>query len=112
VEKGLSLLNSNGRLGFILPHKFFNAQYGQPLRGLIAQGKHLSKVVHFGDQQVFDNATTYTCLMFLNKQGQEIITFEKVSEIANWKNGNSGSVINLDYMNLGNLECNFQNREQ
>ena len=26
VEKGLSLLNKQGRLGFILPHKFFNAQ--------------------------------------------------------------------------------------
>ena len=26
VERGLSLLNKNGRLGFILPHKFFNAQ--------------------------------------------------------------------------------------
>ena len=31
VEQGLSLLNKNGRLGFILPHKFFNAKYGQPL---------------------------------------------------------------------------------
>ena len=63
VEKGLSLLNMRGRLGFILPHKFFNAQYGQPLRELIAEGKHLAKVVHFGDQQVFENATTYTCLI-------------------------------------------------
>ena len=26
VEKGLSLLNERGRLGFILPHKFFNAE--------------------------------------------------------------------------------------
>jgi hypothetical protein len=35
VEKGLSLLRAGGRLGYILPHKFFNAQYGAPLRGLI-----------------------------------------------------------------------------
>ena len=41
VEKGLSLLNGKGRLGYILPHKFFNAQYGEPLRGLISKGKHL-----------------------------------------------------------------------
>ena len=35
VEKALSLLNAKGKLGFILPHKFFNAQYGEPLRGVI-----------------------------------------------------------------------------
>ena len=35
----------------------------------MAQGKHLSHVVHFGDQQVFAGATTYTCLMFLDKAG-------------------------------------------
>ena len=34
-----SLLNPRGRLGFILPHKFFNAQYGEPLRGLLAEGQ-------------------------------------------------------------------------
>ena len=49
VEKALSLLNERGQLGFILPHKFFNAQYGEPLRGLIAEGRHLADVVHFGD---------------------------------------------------------------
>ena len=73
VEKALSLLNERGRLGFILPHKFFNAQYGEPLRGLIAEGRHLADVVHFGDQQVFAGATTYTCLLFLEKEGAEVV---------------------------------------
>jgi hypothetical protein len=86
VEKALSLLNKNGKLGFILPHKFFNAQYGEPLRGVLASGKHLSKIVHFGDQQVFSGATTYTCLMFLNKQGVDEFEFTKVSDLENWCN--------------------------
>ena len=73
VEKALSLLNEHGRLGFILPHKFFNAQYGEPLRGLIAEGQHLADVVHFGDQQVFAGATTYTCLLFLEKAGAQVV---------------------------------------
>ena len=67
VEKALSLLNKSGKMGFILPHKFFNAQYGEGLRGIISKGKHLSHVIHFGDQQVFKGATTYTCLLFLEK---------------------------------------------
>jgi type I restriction-modification system DNA methylase subunit len=85
VEKALSLLNSKGKLGFILPHKFFNAQYGASLRSVIASGKHLAKVVHFGDQQVFENATTYTCLMFLDKAGHDEFEFEKVRDLESWR---------------------------
>jgi Eco57I restriction-modification methylase/TaqI-like C-terminal specificity domain len=91
VEKGLSLLNDSGRLGFILPHKFFNAQYGQGLRGLISQGKHLSGVVHFGDQQVFSGTTTYTCLLFLEKGGSENINVSKVSDLDGWRKGEASS---------------------
>ncbi len=85
VEKGLSLLNKTGRLGFILPHKFFNAQYGEPLRELIAKGKHLADILHFGDQQVFSGATTYTCLLFLDKAGADKCRFTKVNDLSEWR---------------------------
>ena len=84
AERGLSLLRPHGLLGFILPHKFFNAKYGEALRGLISRGKHLAQVVHFGDQQVFSGATTYTCLMFLAKEGREECYVQKVSELDRW----------------------------
>ena len=87
VEKALELLNERGRLGYILPHKFFNAQYGAPLRGLIAEGKHLAEVVHFGDQQVFAGATTYTCLLFLEKEARQAFHFVKAHDLAAWRQG-------------------------
>jgi type I restriction-modification system DNA methylase subunit len=88
VEKGLSLLSPNGRLGFILPHKFFNAKYGEGLRELIAKGRHLSEVVHFGDQQVFETATTYTCLLFLEKAARKKpVTVTSVSDLIAWRAG-------------------------
>ena len=68
-------------MGFILPHKFFNAQYGEPLRGLIANGRYLRKVVHFGDQQVFEGATTYTCLLFLEKKANNSFDFTKIDKL-------------------------------
>ncbi|MBI5932774.1 MAG: Eco57I restriction-modification methylase domain-containing protein [Chloroflexi bacterium] len=89
IEKALSLLNEKGKLGFILPHKFFNAQYGEPVRDLVSQGKHISKIVHFADQQVFDGATTYTCLLFLNRQIQNEFEFTKVSDLEGWRNKTS-----------------------
>jgi hypothetical protein len=87
VEKGLNLLNERGRLGFILPHKFFNARYGEALRGLIATGKHLAHVVHFGDQQVFDGATTYTALMFLDRAGNDTFELVRVTKLETWRTG-------------------------
>ncbi|MBS0165899.1 MAG: Eco57I restriction-modification methylase domain-containing protein [Nitrospira sp.] len=91
VERGLHLLNKSGRLGFILPHKFFQAQYGAPLRYLISSGKHLAKIIHFGDQQVFEGATTYTCLLFLEKRGIEFCHFNRVENLSLWKS--AGQVI-------------------
>ncbi len=85
VEKALSLLNWKGRMGFILPHKFFNAKYGEALRGIISEGRHLAHVVHFGDQQVFSGATTYTCLLFLDKAGASDCHFVKVADLDSWK---------------------------
>lgn len=85
VEKGLSLLRRGGRLGFILPHKFFNAQYGRPLRTLISEGRYLEEVVHFGHQQVFSGATTYTCLLFLTKSDNQGFSFQKVDNLTAWR---------------------------
>jgi hypothetical protein len=84
VERGLELLNQTGRLGFILPHKFFNAQYGQPLRTHLSKGNHLQHIVHFGANQVFANATTYTCLLFLSKAPSCRFHFVQVEELAEW----------------------------
>jgi hypothetical protein len=95
VERGLSLLSPCGRLGFILPHKFFNAQYGEPLRRLIAEGRHLAEVVDFGDQQVFARASTYTCLMFLQRAGASGCQIMKVDNLDAWRaegKGTEGSI--------------------
>ena len=85
VEKGLTLLNNRGLLGFILPHKFFNAQYGEPLRTLLSSGNYLSDVVHFGDRQVFHGATTYTCLLFLDRASSGSCRFTKVEDMEAWR---------------------------
>jgi hypothetical protein len=107
VEKGLGLLNRHGRLGFILPHKFFNTQYGEPLRSIISNGKHLAKVVHFGDQQVFENATTYTCLMFLDKTGHDEFVFERVENLENWRNSGESTIGKIVSTKVSATEWNF-----
>jgi len=85
VERALQLLNKSGRMGFILPHKFFQAKYGEPLRGLIAGGRHVGEVVHFGAHQIFTGATTYTCLLFLHKDGRSDFQYVKIDDLDSWR---------------------------
>ncbi|MDP2138187.1 MAG: Eco57I restriction-modification methylase domain-containing protein, partial [Candidatus Didemnitutus sp.] len=85
IEAGLRLLKSDGHLAYICPHKFFNADYGEPTRTLIANGKHLRHVVHFGDEQVFFGATIYTCLLFLARAGTGECRFVKAHDLEAWK---------------------------
>lgn len=85
VERGRSLLNATGVLGFILPHKFFNAEYGQPLRALLAERKSLRSVVHFGANQVFDGATTYCCLIFVTAAQNRDFAFCEVKDLGAWR---------------------------
>jgi hypothetical protein len=82
VERALSLLSPDGLLGFIMPHKFWQAQYGAGLRKLIADGRHLKAVVDFGDQQVFKGATTYTAIHVLSRDaGKNGVDYSKVVQL-------------------------------
>ena len=82
VERGLELLNKDGQMGFILPSKFFSTDYGHALRQLIVNRKALTRVVDFGHAQVFDKATTYTCLLFLVGGPAGDVRYAKVSSPA------------------------------
>jgi hypothetical protein len=58
VERAIYLLKEGGRVGYIVPHKFLTLRSGRALRGLIAKGRYLREIVHFGVEQVFRNSTT------------------------------------------------------
>lgn len=67
-ERTLELLSNNGLMGYIQPHKFFNAEYGENLREMLTSNKSIYEIINFTDQQVFVGATTYTCLLFLGRR--------------------------------------------
>jgi len=73
VERGLGLVRTGGKLGYILPNKFLNSQVGANLRAILSEGHHLEKVVHFGALQVFPGVTTYTCLLFLSRNACDTV---------------------------------------
>lgn len=66
VERGLYLLKDDGLLAYILPNKWMKVGYGKPLRQLFLDS-NLTEVIDFGDNQIFADATTYTCIIRMTK---------------------------------------------
>ena len=70
VERGLHLLKEGGLLSYILPNKWMKVGYGKPLRQLFLDN-NLTQVIDFGDNQIFADATTYTCIIRMTKAKSE-----------------------------------------
>ena len=92
VEKGLSLLNSAGRLGFIVPSKFLSTDYGAGIRKVITSAGALSQIVDFGHDQVF-RASTYTCLLFLSSKPAGGVQYARVQPPSGLSSGNVQSSV-------------------
>lgn len=107
VENGLRILNQNGKLGFILPNRFFDAKYGEQLRGILSSGSYLSQIIHFGEQQIFYGASTYTCLLFLEKAGVSDFDYLKVNDLLKWRNNDGCYPIKINNDSLSENEWMF-----
>jgi hypothetical protein len=64
-------------------------------------------VVHFGDQQVFHGATTYTCLLFLEKGGANSCRVTKVTDLMAWRNDGTALTGDIPAENIGSEDWNF-----
>lgn len=67
IEKGLHLLRNGGHLSYIVPNKWEKVKYGRPLRELFLN-KNLYQLIDFGNNQIFEDATTYTCIIRMKKE--------------------------------------------
>lgn len=62
VEKAFSIMKQGGEFSYIMPNKWMQTGYGKPLRTfLLTQCLH--NIIDFGDLQVFEEATTYPCIL-------------------------------------------------
>lgn len=66
IERAMSLLRPGGYLGFIVANKWMRAAYGEPLRRWLKQ-QQIAEIIDFGDLPVFEQATTYPCILILRK---------------------------------------------
>jgi hypothetical protein len=112
VERSISLTRADGRLGFIIPHKFMVVQSGRALRRLVTSPQAVEEVVHFGVQQVFGRqATNYTCLLILHRAGAADVSIERVAELEAWRYGFLGHQSRLPAAALTEEPWQFADQE-
>lgn len=65
-EKEMDLLKENGYFGMIVSNKWLKAGYGKELRSFLKK-YWIEEFVDFGDLKVFEDATTYPCIIIMRK---------------------------------------------
>ncbi|SFN37386.1 TaqI-like C-terminal specificity domain-containing protein [Salegentibacter flavus] len=80
-EKGLKILNSQGKFGFITPNKFIESNYGSSLRKFL-DDYNIIKIIDFGELPVFSDAATFPCILIINKGvKKEEVKFTKIESL-------------------------------
>lgn len=75
IEKGLSLLSPDGRMGYIAPSVWLKNEYGEALRELVRDTGQLERWVDFASYMVFDEAIVYTALQFFTARSNSTVQF-------------------------------------
>jgi len=108
IELGIRIVNSLGNVSFILPHKWMVSEFGKSLRGYLKKEQAVKSLLHFGHHPVFDDATTYTCILTLTRSINLNISFAQVVPKAI-----SEALIfeEVDYQNLDESNWNLGNND-
>lgn len=85
MEKSFDLINEKGIISFILPHKFLVTDFGVGIRKFFIENNAVESILHFGSDMVFADASTYTCIINLDKSQKTKVNFKKINplEISN-----------------------------
>lgn len=93
VERAFSFLAADGYLAYIVPNRFTNLLPATTMRRKL--GPRLARLVHFGDQQVFEGRLTYTALVLAGPASTEPAKFEIVSSLDAWRKTGASSVVQV-----------------
>ncbi len=106
IEKGFNILKKSGKLSFILPHKFLISDFGKGIRGFLSEKKALKTLIHFGSNMVFEDASTYTCIVILSYDNKEL----KFKHISPDELNQDIDYNSISYDNLNDGKWNLSNQ--
>ncbi len=77
MEKSFFLIKESGKISFILPHKFMVSDFGEGIRKFLVDNRGIEELIHLGHEMVFQDASTYTCIINLSRYN-DLIRFKKL----------------------------------
>ena len=78
MERAISILNNEGKLGLIVQRRFFKTDYGKKFREYITSEKLLSQVIEFESSKIFPSRVTYIATLIIDKSQPDNISFLKI----------------------------------
>ncbi|MCD6282160.1 SAM-dependent DNA methyltransferase [bacterium] len=80
-ELAANWTNSGGRIGYITPSTYLSSFNAKILRGFLSEKKYVEKIIDFNGLQIFEGATTYTCITILNKRSCNTVQFALIDSL-------------------------------
>jgi len=80
IERGISLLNSQGKMGLIVQSRWFKTDYAKKIRYYITSNNLLEQVIDFKSNALFTGRITYVASLLLSKEPKEEIVFKRISQ--------------------------------
>jgi len=80
-EIGLEYLKPSGILGYITVNTFKRSVNARNLREFFKMNLFDLKILDFGSSQIFANKSTYTCIVFIEKQKSNEVRYQKITAI-------------------------------
>lgn len=74
---GIQNLSSRGILGYITMNTFYKSINGRALREYFENKKYKFKIIDFGNNQIFESKSTYTCICFIENSKSPFLEFTK-----------------------------------
>ena len=100
IEQAINKTSDNGRIGMIVPNKFFKIQAGQKLQSLLSKNNYVESIDDFGDSQIFSDQTIYSCILCLNKNQSGTFIYSRTTSLSSLWGGVQENNITLSAKHL------------
>lgn len=91
IEQAKTILKENGIFGMIIPNKFMKIDNAKNLRHLLRKNDGEITIIDFGDAQLFEDKTIYSCLLTFKSVGDGLIHYKHCESLPSLITNSFGS---------------------
>jgi len=85
IDKGLRLLKTNGKFGYIFPNKFLIASYAKNMREELLNNYSIKEIIDVSECEIFKNVSVYPVILIVENKKPKNNAIRTAEKIANTK---------------------------